>query len=95
MSLPMLGLVAVAIWVLVIPIALGFTLKGRWPQTKAEFWAADPTPWFAGFLWPLAMVVVIASLTLGGLWFMASQIIVRGFFWLGGWFRRFLLGPNR
>jgi hypothetical protein len=43
----------------------------------------------------LAMVVVIASLVLGGLWFLASQIIVRGFFRLGGWFRRFLLGPNR
>ena len=84
---------AIVIWIIGIPIALGFTLKGQWPKTGDEFWATAIEPWLQGWFWPLALVILFCRMGLRGLWFMAV-LITKGLFRFGGWFSRFLLGSQ-
>src|SRR3990172_13320731 len=65
---------AIVIWIIGIPIALGFTLKGQWPKTGDEFWATAIEPWLQGWFWPLALVILFCRMGLRGLWFMAVLI---------------------
>ncbi len=85
---------AIVIWIIGIPIALGFTLKGRWPKTGDEFWATAIEPWLQGWFWPLSLVILFGRMGLRGLWFWLT-LIVKVLFWLGGWLNRLLLGPPK
>ncbi|MEX0887897.1 MAG: hypothetical protein WDZ67_00785, partial [Patescibacteria group bacterium] len=78
-------------WIVGIPIALGFLLKGQWPKTKGEFWATEIAPWLGGFFWPVGVILLLNILCLQGLWF-AVVWTAKGLFRLGSWFRRWLLG---
>ena len=74
----------IAIWIVGTPIALGYSLRGRWPKTQDEFWRMEIRPWFLGVIWPLVLVILFAQLVLRGLWFVMT-LIVRGLFRFGAW----------
>ncbi|NGX46616.1 MAG: hypothetical protein K940chlam2_01812 [Chlamydiae bacterium] len=80
---PMIGF-GIAIWIVGIPIALGFFLRGWWPKTRDEFLESPGGPWISGVLWPLELLVLFVRLVLRALWFVVT-LIVRGLFRLGNW----------
>jgi len=92
-SAPMIGL-AVAIWILVIPIALGFTLRGKWPETGGEFWATEGSSWIAGVFWPVVLAGLLGLLVLRGLR-IVTVWLVKVLFRFGSWLNRFLLGSPK
>lgn len=81
-------LMAVGIWILGVPIALGFTLKGKWPTSKKEFGATILESWVAGLFWPLTLSIILVRLMLELGWFLVT-LITRGLFRFGGYLRRF------
>jgi len=75
----------IVIWIVGIPIALGYSLRGRWPKMQDEFWRMEVRPWLLGVLWPLALVIFLAQLlVLRVLWFVTT-LVVRGLFRFGAW----------
>ena len=93
MSMLMIGL-AIAIWIVGIPVALGFTLKGKWPETEDEFWATEVSPWIAGVFWPVILAGLFGLLILKGLRIVTIWL-VKVLFRSGSWLNRLLLGPPK
>lgn len=79
-------LVLAALWIVGIPIALGWTLRGWWPPTADAFWISDGAPWVQGILWPYFLALWILWCTVRVLWWMVV-LILRALFRFGSWVR--------
>lgn len=78
--------VLILVWLVGIPVALGITLKGWWPQTYHEFVYSRVLPWIYAFLWPLSLAVMWLYFLVDGLWF-TVVLFAKLLFRLGSWFR--------
>ena len=87
MSAPMIIGLAIVLWVVGIPIALGFFTKGQWKGASGD-------DLLGGIFWPLYLLILFALMALWGLW-NTGVWIVKGLFRLGGWLNHFLLGSPK
>jgi len=75
-----------AVWIIGIPIALGYALKGWWPKTFRQIWEPGIRPWVYGVFWLPFLMLWFVRLSAEGLWFLAA-LIVRMLFRFGRWLR--------